>query len=80
MDPVTGPSSFMFEGGYFLYALGVATVIFCAITAQSGSLSRALGNLVFRYVGRSPTGPISGIFLSSPCWTRPGSTCMATRS
>src|SRR5208283_6048917 len=48
---VTGSSPFLFEGGYFLFALGVATVIFCAITAQTASLSRALGNPVFRFVG-----------------------------
>ena len=48
---VTGSSPFLFEGGYFLFALGVATVIFCAITAQAASLSRALGNPVFRYIG-----------------------------
>jgi peptidoglycan/LPS O-acetylase OafA/YrhL len=53
---LTGPSSFLFEGGYFLFALGVATVIFCAITAQSASLSRALGNPVFRYVGKISYG------------------------
>jgi peptidoglycan/LPS O-acetylase OafA/YrhL len=53
---LTGPSSFMFEGGYFLYAIGVATVIFCAITAQTASLSRALGNPVFRYVGKISYG------------------------
>jgi hypothetical protein len=46
----------MFEGGYFLYAIGVATVIFCAITAQAASLSRALGNPVFRYVGKISYG------------------------
>ena len=46
----------MFEGGYFLFALGVATVIFCAVTAQTASLSRALGNPVFRYVGKISYG------------------------
>ena len=53
---LTGPSSFLFEGGYFLFALGVATVIFCAITAQAASLSQALGNPVFRYVGKISYG------------------------
>ena len=48
--------AFMFEGGYFLFALGVATVIFCAITAQAASLSLALGNPVFRYVGKISYG------------------------
>ncbi len=48
---VSGPSSFLFDGGYLLFALGVALVIFSAVTAQAGSLARALGNPVFRYVG-----------------------------
>ncbi len=48
---VTGTSPFLFEGGYFLFALGVAVLIFCVVTAQRGSLSRALGNPVFRYIG-----------------------------
>jgi peptidoglycan/LPS O-acetylase OafA/YrhL len=48
---LSGPSSFLFEGGYFLFALGVAAVIFCAVTAQAAPLSRALGNPVFRYIG-----------------------------
>jgi len=53
---LTGPSSFLFEGGYFLFALGVAAVIFAAITAQMGLLSLALGNPVFRYVGKISYG------------------------
>jgi peptidoglycan/LPS O-acetylase OafA/YrhL len=53
---LTGPSPFLFEGGYFLFALGVAAVIFAAITAQLGSVSRALGNPVFRYVGKISYG------------------------
>ncbi len=53
---LTRPSAFLFEGGYLLFALGVAAVIFCAITAQSASLSRALGNPVFRYVGKISYG------------------------
>ena len=52
----TAPSGFLFEGGYLLFALGVALVIFCAITAQRGSLSRALGNPVFRYIGKISYG------------------------
>ena len=51
-----GPSDFLFEGGYFLFALGVALVIFCAITAQTASLARALGNPVFRYIGKISYG------------------------
>ncbi len=53
---LTVPTGFMFEGGYFLFALGVAAVIFCAVTAQTASLSRALGNPVFRYVGKISYG------------------------
>ena len=53
---VTAPAPFLFEGGYFLFALAVAVVIFCVVTAQSGSLSRALGNPVFRYIGKISYG------------------------
>ncbi len=53
---LTGPSTFLFEGGYFLFAVGVATVIFCSVTAQTASLSLALGNPVFRYVGKISYG------------------------
>ena len=53
---LSGPSAFLFEGGYFLFALGVAAVIFCSVTAQAGSLARALGNPVFRYIGKISYG------------------------
>ena len=53
---VTGPGSFLFEGGYFLFALGVAVVIVCVVTTQGASLSRSLGNPVFRYVGKISYG------------------------
>jgi peptidoglycan/LPS O-acetylase OafA/YrhL len=53
---LTGESNVLFEGGYLLYALGVALVIFCAVTAQRASLARALGNPVFRYVGKISYG------------------------
>ena len=53
---VTGPAPFLFQGGYLLYALGVAVVIFCVVTTQTSSLSRALGNRVFRYVGKISYG------------------------
>jgi len=53
---LTGPPSFLFRGGYLLFALGVAVVIFVVVTAQAGSLSRALGNPVFRYVGKISYG------------------------
>ncbi len=51
-----GWSPFMFEGGYFLFAVGVALVIFCVVTAQRAVLARALGNPVFRYVGKISYG------------------------
>jgi peptidoglycan/LPS O-acetylase OafA/YrhL len=53
---VTGTGGFLFQGGYFLFALGVALVIFCAITAQRGALAQALGNPVFRYIGKISYG------------------------
>jgi len=53
---VTGPDAFLFEGGYFLFALGVAVVILCVVTTQGASLSRSLGNPVFRYVGKISYG------------------------
>jgi peptidoglycan/LPS O-acetylase OafA/YrhL len=53
---VTAPGAFLFEGGYFLFALGVALVIFCVVTTQGDSLSRSLGNPVFRYVGKISYG------------------------
>ena len=53
---VTGPGAFLFEGGYFLFALGVAVVIVSVVTTQGASLSRSLGNPVFRYVGKISYG------------------------
>ncbi len=50
------PPPFLFDGGYLLFSFGVAVVIFVAITAQAASLSRALGNPVFRYVGKISYG------------------------
>src|ERR1019366_2282947 len=50
------PPPFLFNGGYLLFSFGVAVVIFVAITAQAASLSRALGNPVFRYVGKISYG------------------------
>jgi len=43
--------SYLFEGGFLLFALAVAAVIFCVVTAQAGPLSLALANPVFRYIG-----------------------------
>lgn len=53
---LTGPTPFLFQGGYFLFALGVALVIFCVVTTQAASLARSLGNPVFRYVGKISYG------------------------
>ncbi len=53
---VTGPGAALFEGGFFLFALGVALVIFCVVTTQGDSLSRSLGNPVFRYLGKISYG------------------------
>jgi peptidoglycan/LPS O-acetylase OafA/YrhL len=53
---VAGWSPFMFEGGYFVFALGVAVVIFCVATAQRAPLSTALGNAAFRYIGKISYG------------------------
>jgi peptidoglycan/LPS O-acetylase OafA/YrhL len=52
----TQPPSYLFEGGYLLFAVAVAAVIFCIVTAQRGSLSLALGNPVFRYIGKISYG------------------------
>jgi peptidoglycan/LPS O-acetylase OafA/YrhL len=53
---LTGPSAWLFEGGFFAFALLVALVIFCIVTAQAAPLSRALGNRVFRYLGKISYG------------------------
>ena len=53
---LTAPTAFLFEGGYYLIAVGVAIVIFCAVTNQAGSLAQALGNRAFQYVGKISYG------------------------
>ncbi len=53
---LAGPTPFLFEGGYLLVAVGVAVVIFTAVTNQLGGVSRALGNPVFQYVGKISYG------------------------
>ena len=53
---ITGPSGWLFEGGFFAFAILVALVIFCVVTAQAAPLSRALGNRVFRYLGKISYG------------------------
>ncbi len=53
---VDGTSAFLFDGGFFLFALGVAAVIFVIVTAQLAPFARALGNPVFRYLGKISYG------------------------
>jgi peptidoglycan/LPS O-acetylase OafA/YrhL len=53
---LSGPTPFLFRGGYFLVAVAVAVVIFTAVTNQLGSVSRSLGNPVFQYVGKISYG------------------------
>ncbi len=53
---LTGPSAWLFEGGFFAFAILVAAVIFCVLTAQAAPLSRALGNQLFRYLGKISYG------------------------
>jgi len=48
---LAGPTGFLFGGGELAVALAVAVVLFCVITAQAGSLARALANPVFVYLG-----------------------------
>jgi peptidoglycan/LPS O-acetylase OafA/YrhL len=51
-----GPTGFLFDGGELLVAVAVAVVLFCTITAQSGSLARALATPVLVYLGRISYG------------------------
>jgi len=53
---LSAPTPFLYRGGYLLVAVGVAVVIFTAVTNQLGGVSRALGNPVFQYVGRISYG------------------------
>jgi peptidoglycan/LPS O-acetylase OafA/YrhL len=50
------PTAFLYRGGFFVVAVGVAIVIFTAVTNQLGSVSRALGNSVLQYVGKISYG------------------------
>ncbi|HVB93038.1 MAG TPA: acyltransferase family protein [Acidimicrobiales bacterium] len=50
------PTTFLYRGGFFLVAVGVAIVIFTAVTHQLGSVSRALGVRPLQYVGRISYG------------------------
>jgi peptidoglycan/LPS O-acetylase OafA/YrhL len=53
---LNGPSGFLFGGGELAVAVASAVLIFVVITAQAGSLARALGNPVFVYVGKISYG------------------------
>ncbi len=50
------PGRGLYRGGYLVVALGVAVVIFVSVTNQNGPLARALGNPVFRYIGKISYG------------------------
>ncbi len=50
------PTIFLYRGGFFLVAVGVAVVIFTAVTHQLGSVSRALGVRPLQYVGKISYG------------------------
>jgi peptidoglycan/LPS O-acetylase OafA/YrhL len=51
-----GPTGFLFSGGELVVAVVVAALLFCVVTAQTGSLARALANPVFVYLGRISYG------------------------
>jgi len=53
---LSGPSPMLFKGGSFLFAIGVALVLFCVVTAQGLALAVTLGNPVFRYIGKISYG------------------------
>jgi peptidoglycan/LPS O-acetylase OafA/YrhL len=51
-----GPTGMFFSGGELAIALAIAVLLFAVVTAQAGSLARALANPVFVYVGRISYG------------------------
>lgn len=51
-----GPTAFLFNGGDLLVAVAVALVILAIVTAQSAPLAVALGNGLFRYLGKISYG------------------------
>ncbi len=53
---VDRPTALLFEGGELIFAIGVALVIFCIVTAQAASLARAVGNPAFCYLGKISYG------------------------
>jgi peptidoglycan/LPS O-acetylase OafA/YrhL len=55
-DRLPGPSGFLFAGGELGVAVAVAVVLFCVVTAQAGSLARALANPLFVFIGKISYG------------------------
>jgi len=55
-DRLSGPTAFLFAGGELLVAVAVAVVMFTVVTAQAGSLARALANPLFVYLGKISYG------------------------
>ena len=53
---LTGPTGFLFAGGELAVAVAVAVVLFAVVTAQSGSLARALANPPFVFLGKISYG------------------------
>jgi peptidoglycan/LPS O-acetylase OafA/YrhL len=51
-----GPTGVFFSGGELAIAVAIAVLLFAVVTAQAGSLARALANPVFVYVGRISYG------------------------
>ncbi len=54
--PEGNPPTWLYRGGYLAVACGVAVVIAVIVTNQPGPLSRAIGNPVFRYIGKISYG------------------------
>ncbi len=55
-DRLSGPTGFLFGGGELVVAVAVAVVLFAVVTAQGGSLARALANPLFVYLGKISYG------------------------
>jgi peptidoglycan/LPS O-acetylase OafA/YrhL len=55
-DRLAGPTGFLFAGGELVVAVAVAVVLFAVVTAQSGTLARALANPPFVYLGKISYG------------------------
>jgi peptidoglycan/LPS O-acetylase OafA/YrhL len=55
-DRLVGPTGFLFGGGELLVAVAVAVVLFAVVTAQGGSLARALAVPPFVFLGKISYG------------------------